>query len=103
MKTSSLQTFESSEEAAIQDGAGVTPLQKRNIALIRDVPVNVTVVLGTATLTVERLFSLRPGEIIELDQSLDETVTFYMGDKPIARGHLVAVEDRYGIELAEIL
>lgn len=95
MKTSALQPM----AAASDDNGRMT----KDIALIKDVPINIQARLGTATLTVEKLFSLRGGEVVELDQGLDDAVTFYMDDKPIARGHLVAVDDHYGIEISEIL
>lgn len=80
-----------------------TSLAERDIALIRDVPVRIVAELGSATLTIEKLFALKRGDVVELDQGLDEIITFYMKDKPVARGNLVAVGDQYGIELTEIL
>lgn len=105
MKTSAAHSLETPMSA---DAQGTyrdrePSLAQSGMSLIRDVPVRITARLGSATLTIERLFSLKSGDIVELDQQLDDVITFYMGDKPIARGSLVAVGDHYGIELAEIL
>lgn len=103
MKTSAAQQLESAD---IPEPTGVhakNTLAHRDLSLIRDVSVNITAKLGTASLTVEKLFSLKAGDIVELEQHLDEMIVFYMDDKPIARGNLVVVEDNYGVEIVEIL
>lgn len=79
------------------------PLVKRNLALLGHVNVRLEVLVGSAQIDVERLFSLRKGDTLRLDTELDAPVTLQLDGKPVARGHLVAVGDYFGLKIAEIL
>ena len=81
----------------------VDPLIKRNLALLGHVNVRLDVLIGSAELSVEKLFSLGKGDSIELDAGLDAPVTLQLDGKPIARGHLVAAGDYFGLKISEIL
>jgi flagellar motor switch protein FliN/FliY len=90
------------EETSFQEVTG-DPLIKRNLALLGHVNVRLDVLLGSTELSVEKLFSLSKGESIVLDTELDAPVTLQLDGKPIARGHLVAVGDCFGLKISEIL
>lgn len=79
------------------------PLIKRNLALLGHVNVRLSVVLGSAEMNVEKLFTLSKGETIALAADLDAPVTLQLDNKPIARGNLVAVDDCFGLKITEIL
>lgn len=79
------------------------PLVKRNLALLGHVNVRLEVFVGGAQIDVEKLFSLRKGDSLTLDTELDAPVTLQLDGKPVARGHLVAVGDCFGLKIAEIL
>jgi flagellar motor switch protein FliN/FliY len=79
------------------------PLIKRNLAMLGHVNVRLDVLMGSADLSVEKLFSLSKGESIVLDTDLDAPVTLQLDGKPIARGHLVAAGDCFGLKISEIL
>lgn len=79
------------------------PLVKRNLALLGHVNVRLEVFVGSAQVDVEKLFSLRKGDSLVLDTELDAPVTLQLDGKPVARGHLVAVGDCFGLKIAEIL
>ncbi|WP_234854019.1 FliM/FliN family flagellar motor switch protein [Paracoccus everestensis] len=66
------------------------------------IKVEVTVRLGRTRQTVAQLSSLRPDDILLLDQSIDEGVEICVGDKVIARGELTAdatAEDRLCVRI----
>lgn len=90
------------EEAGFQSIAG-DPLIKRNLALLGHVNVRLDVLLGSAELSVEKLFSLGKGDSVVLDTELDAPVTLQLDGKAIARGYLVAVGDSFGLKISEIL
>lgn len=58
--------------------------------------------LGTASLTVEELLSLKAGAVLKLDQMLGEPVALYLNDALVARGEVVAMEDNFAIRLVEV-
>lgn len=95
--------IQSLEFTEAEHGAHGSPLAARDMGLIKDVEVGVTAILGDARLTVKRLFSLRAGDVVELVQHVDEPVVFQIDGRSVARGRLVAVDDRLGVEITEVL
>jgi flagellar motor switch protein FliN/FliY len=90
------------EEATMPSVSG-DPLIKRNLALLGHVNVKLEVLLGSSEISVDRLFSLGKGDCLALDADLDALVTLQLDGKPVARGHLVAVGECFGLKIAEIL
>ncbi|RDI99311.1 flagellar motor switch protein FliN [Dyella solisilvae] len=90
------------DEAAPDAGVG-EPLIRRELSMLGHVNVQLDVHLGHAQVSVERLFSLKKGESITLDTPLDAPVTVQLDGKPVARGHLLAVGEHFGLKITEIL
>ena len=90
------------EEAAYASDVS-EPLIKRNLALLGHVSVRLDVLVGSAQINVEKLFSLSKGDAIALDADLDAPMVLQLDGKPIARGHLMAVGDSFGLKITEIL
>jgi flagellar motor switch protein FliN/FliY len=77
--------------------------RRQDLSLIGHLDVRLTAVLGHAELTVDELFKLRQGSVLQLDESLDDTVTLMLNGKAIATAHLVAVGENFGVKISEIL
>lgn len=103
MSTPTVQRIELDEIAEREPAADGKPLVDRDFSLIRDVSVEMSAVIGHARLSVDALFALKSGEVLKLEQGLDEPMTFYLAGKPVARGNLVAVDDHFGIQVTEVL
>lgn len=84
------------------DGRGGEFVVKRDLAMLGHVAVHLEVVLGRASMTVEELFALKPGNSLSLDTALDAPVALHLNGKMVARGHLVAVDDHFGIKIVDI-
>lgn len=67
------------------------------------VPVEISVVLGQATLRVHQLLKLGRGAVVELDRKVGEAIDIYVNNRLVARGEVVVVEDRLGITMTEII
>jgi flagellar motor switch protein FliN len=81
-------------------------LGARNLESILRIPVNVQVVLGSATMPVSNLLKLGRGAVIPLDHRVGEPVDVVVNGRIVARGEVVVVEDdasRFGISLTEIV
>ncbi len=78
-------------------------LVARDIGLVSHVTVELTAEIGTANISISRLFSLKAGEVITLQQAVNEPVLLRLDGKAVARGELVAVDDNFGIKITEIL
>ncbi|HAH09596.1 MAG TPA: flagellar motor switch protein FliN [Alphaproteobacteria bacterium] len=68
-----------------------------------DVPVNVSAVLGKASMEVSTLLKLGRGAVVELDRKVGEAIDVYVNNRLVARGEVVLVEDRLGITMTEIV
>lgn len=81
--------------------ASVTVI-KQDISLIGHVQVALTAQIGTLSMSVGKLFGLAKGDVLELNELLEEPVTLLLDGKPVARGELLGVEDHFGIRILEI-
>jgi flagellar motor switch protein FliN/FliY len=73
-----------------------------NIRLLSDIPLEVTVELGRAVLTVNQLLALRPGSVVELTAGAS-TVDVVVNGRLVARGDVVVVGDSFGVRVTEIV
>jgi flagellar motor switch protein FliN/FliY len=71
--------------------------------LVEHVKVKMSVTLGGAELPLTKLFALTAGEVVTLDRDVDAPVDVRLHGKLIARGHLVAVGDKFGVRISEIV
>lgn len=78
------------------------PMFANNIDLVKNVKVQLTVRLGDAELTVDELFNLKNGSIVEIAKETNQPLDIELEGKLVARGTLVAVDDNFGIKITEI-
>ena len=74
-----------------------------NLDLLLDVPVGLTVELGSCHLPMRDVLNLNVGSIVQLDKVADAPVELRVNDKLIARGEVVVVENRFGIKITELV
>jgi flagellar motor switch protein FliN len=70
--------------------------------LVEHVAVKLSVALGGAEMPIGRLFALRAGDVVALDRDVDAPVDLRLHGKTVARGHLVAIGDKFGVRIAEL-
>ncbi len=70
---------------------------------VYDIEVDVTAVLGTATMQVSQILKLGRGAVLELDRLVGETIELRAENQLVARGEVVVIEDRLGISLTEVI
>lgn len=76
------------------------PVQR--LAALSGVKTQLTVVAGRAQARVGELLDLKEGAVLALDQALSAPLDILLGEHVIARGELVAVEERFGIRILEV-
>ena len=81
----------------------VNDTKSRNIDLILDVPLGVSVELGRTTKLVREILELNSGSIIELDRMAGEPVDILINGKLIAKGEVVVIEDSFGVRITDIV
>jgi len=75
----------------------------KELQRILDIPLSITVVVGTTVITIKELLNLRPGSVVALDESINSFVSVYANGKLIAKAELVVVGENFGIRIAEII
>lgn len=79
------------------------PGKDRNLQLILDIPLKVTVELGRTKMPVNELLNLTQGSVIELSKLAGEPMEVLVNDKLIARGEAVVVNEKFGVRLTDII
>ncbi|HEY3948819.1 flagellar motor switch protein FliN [Phenylobacterium sp.] len=74
-----------------------------DLAPVFDVPVNISAVLGRASLSVAQLLQLAQGSVLELDRKVGEAIDIYVNNRLVARGEVVIVDERLGVTMTEII
>lgn len=74
-----------------------------DLAPVFDVPVNVSAVLGRASMSVAQLLQLGQGSVLELDRKVGEAIDIYVNNRLVARGEVVIVDERLGVTMTEII
>jgi flagellar motor switch protein FliN len=77
--------------------------QGRRLDLLLDVPLDLSVELGRARMSIQDLLNLSPGSVIELDKIAGEALDILINGRLVARGEAVVVNDKFGIRISEIV
>lgn len=83
-------------------GMGNSP-KDRNLSLILDIPLRVTVELGRTKMPVSELLNLTQGSVVELSKLAGEPMEVLVNDKLIAKGEAVVVNEKFGVRLTDII
>jgi flagellar motor switch protein FliN/FliY len=67
------------------------------------VKVELSVVLGRATMPMHQLLRMGRGAVIELDARQDEQVWVLANNRPVARGEIMIQGDRIAVSITELL
>jgi len=87
-------------ESSVPSGgvAGFSDLRR-----LSDVPIDLTVEIGRARLTVGETLELRQGSIVTLNRMAGEPVDLLVNGTPIARGEVVVIEEQFGVRITDVL
>jgi len=90
-------------EAAAAPAPALDEASERNLKLILDIPLRVTVELGRTKMAVSDLLNLGQGSVVELSKLAGEPMEVLVNDKLIARGEAVVVNEKFGVRLTDII
>ena len=80
-----------------------SPQNAKELEAVYEIPVQVSAVLGRATMQVSQLLKLGRGAVVELDRKVGEAIDIYVNNRLVARGEVVVVDDRLGVTMTEIV
>jgi flagellar motor switch protein FliN len=67
------------------------------------VPVDMSVEIGRARMSVGETLELREGSVVTLDRMAGEPVDLLVNGTPIARGEVVVIDEQFGLRLTAVL
>jgi len=85
----------------LKESGGYT--NTRNIDLIMDVPLEISVVLGRTKKNIKEILNFGTGSLIELDKLAEEPVEILVNGKRVAYGEVVVVDENFGVRVTSIV
>lgn len=73
------------------------------VEAVYDIPVEIIAVLGTAAMPIAQILKLGRGAVVELDRIIGEPIEIHANNRLVARGEVVVVEDRLGVQITEVI
>ena len=74
-----------------------------NLDLVLDIPVDVSLRVGSTDISIRDLVSLVEGSVIALDQDAGAPMDVLVNGTLIAHGEIVVVDDQYGVRLTDVV
>ena len=97
-----LDALTASSEAGRSSEVNSSAVLPKNLKLVMDVELNVTLRFGQRQMPLREVLELGSGSVVELDRMVDEPVELLLDGKLIARGEAVVVDGNYGLRVTEI-
>jgi flagellar motor switch protein FliN len=85
------------------ESANISQSEARNLNMLLDIPLQVTVELGRTKRSVKEILELSSGSIIELDKLAGEPVDILVNSRLIAKGEVVVIDENFGVRITDIL
>lgn len=77
--------------------------QTKNIDFILDIPMKVSIYVGSTKMAIRDLLQLAQGSVIELDKLAGEPMDVMVNNKLVAKGEVVVVNEKFGIRLTDVV
>ena len=91
------------EDIELAADAGQQDMRGRNYRLLADIPIRLSVEVGSTALKLSELLDLAEGSVVELDRQAHELLDIMANGTLIARGEVVTVNGRFGIRVVEVV
>lgn len=77
--------------------------EESRLSTLQEIPVEISVGLGKATLSVQELLALKKGDVLTLDKQAGDPVDVFVNNKLVAHGELTLSGDQFGVVLTHII
>ena len=79
----------------------MTPLEETTF--IADVPLEISVELDRRAIKIRDILDFEQGSVIELTRSAGENIDIYFGQKLVAFGEIVIIENTMGVRITDFV
>ncbi|MFZ5980099.1 MAG: flagellar motor switch protein FliN [Candidatus Zixiibacteriota bacterium] len=77
--------------------------EPRNIDLLMDVDLPVSIELGRTKMSISDILALGPGSVVELNKLAGEPVDLLVNQKIVAKGEVVVVDENFGLRITQLM
>ena len=82
---------------------GPVSLDGPNLDVILDIPVSISMEVGSTEISIRNLLQLNQGSVVELDRLAGEPLDVLVNGTLIAHGEVVVVNEKFGIRLTDVI
>lgn len=88
-----------------QGGTEITAseIAGRNYRMLAEIPLRVSVEVGSTALRLSDLMDLSEGSVVELDRQAHELLDIMVNGTLVAKGEVVTVNGRFGIRVVDVV
>lgn len=76
---------------------------ERNLEVVMDIPVRLSMEVGSTSVSIRKLLGLNRGSVVELDRLAGEPLDVLINGRLIAHGEVVVVNDKFGVRLHDVV
>lgn len=69
------------------------------MADLEDISVDISVMIGSTSMPIHQLLRMGRGAVIALETSENDQVLIMANDMPVAKGNVVLIDERIGVEV----
>ncbi|MET1069046.1 MAG: flagellar motor switch protein FliN, partial [Pseudomonas prosekii] len=91
------------EFGGVAKSNGAVTLDGPNLDVILDIPVSISMEVGSTDINIRNLLQLNQGSVIELDRLAGEPLDVLVNGTLIAHGEVVVVNEKFGIRLTDVI
>ncbi|KPC33297.1 MULTISPECIES: flagellar motor switch protein FliN [Pseudomonas syringae group] len=91
------------EFGSVPKNTGPVTLDGPNLDVILDIPVSISMEVGSTDINIRNLLQLNQGSVIELDRLAGEPLDVLVNGTLIAHGEVVVVNEKFGIRLTDVI
>ena len=73
-----------------------------SVKFIEDVSLIMIVEIGRTDMEIQDILNLKKGNIVAFEKIVGEPMDVVVGDRLMARGEIVVVNERYGVRISEV-
>ncbi|HJR29421.1 MAG TPA: flagellar motor switch protein FliN [Pseudomonas sp.] len=101
--TSSSNRLPMEEFGSVPKNHDPVTLDGPNLDVILDIPVSISMEVGSTDINIRNLLQLNQGSVIELDRLAGEPLDVLVNGTLIAHGEVVVVNEKFGIRLTDVI
>lgn len=87
----------------LDDGTPSVHIDNPDLDVILDIPVVISMEVGSTSISIRNLLQLNQGSVIELDRLAGEPLDVMVNGTLIAHGEVVVVNEKFGIRMTDVI